>query len=248
MNNIVEICCGSYEDVIIAYKAKANRIELNSALALGGLTPSFATLIESKKSVDIPIICMVRNRGAGFNYSQSEKAIMMKDATCLLEQGADGIAFGFLNEDKTIDKEATKAMCNLIHHYHGQAVFHRAFDCAFDLKQACQDLIDCQVDRVLTSGGKVNASQGIEMINELQITFGNQIEFVAGCGVNEMNALTIIKKTGIHQVHSSCKGWLKDITTKGKEVSYAFDKLHPEHFDGVDYDKVVSLTKAVFKG
>ncbi|MEF9919829.1 MAG: copper homeostasis protein CutC [Erysipelotrichaceae bacterium] len=246
MNNIVEICCGSYEDVVTASKAKANRIELNSALYLGGLTPSLATLIESKKNVNLPIICMVRNRGAGFCYCESERAIMMEDAYYLLEHGADGIAFGFLNEDNTIDINATKVMCDLIHHYHGEAVFHRAIDCTLDLVQACTQLVECKVDRILTSGGKVNAYEGIEVIASLQKKFNHQIEFVAGCGVNENNALQIIQATGIHQVHSSCKGWMKDTTTQGKEVTYYFDEHHPEHYDIVNYDKVASLVHATF--
>ena len=95
MKKIVEICCGSYEDSLVAFKAKADRIELNSALYLGGLTPSIGTLRMVKRVVDIPVVTMVRNRGAGFCYSEESYEVMKEDARILLENGSDGLVFGF---------------------------------------------------------------------------------------------------------------------------------------------------------
>ena len=69
MKRIIEICCGSYEDALAAYKGNADRIELNSALFLGGLTPSVSSLVLTKKNTDLKVIVMIRNRGAGFNYN-----------------------------------------------------------------------------------------------------------------------------------------------------------------------------------
>lgn len=103
MDRIIEICCGSYEDAINAYRGGAKRIELNSALYLGGLTPSIATLELIKRNTDLEVICMVRPRGAGFCYSDLEKKQIFAEAKALLERGADGLAFGFLTEDRTID-------------------------------------------------------------------------------------------------------------------------------------------------
>ena len=122
----VEICCGSYQDCLNAYHGGADRIELNSALFLGGLTPSIASLKLAKQEVEIPIVCMVRPRGAGFNYDESEIKVIFEDAKELLEAGADGLAFGFLNEDASIEVELTKKMVELIHSYGKEAVFHRA--------------------------------------------------------------------------------------------------------------------------
>ena len=72
MNKIIEICCGSYEDALAAYRAGAKRIELNSALHLGGLTPSLGTLRLVKQNTDLKVIVMVRPRGAGFCYSEAD--------------------------------------------------------------------------------------------------------------------------------------------------------------------------------
>ena len=108
MKKIIEVCCGSVEDVINAEKGGADRVEFNSALYLGGLTPSLASLIYLKEHVSIPLICMVRTRGAGFTYSLEDIEVMGMDAELLLKNGADGIAFGALNADRTIDVEANK--------------------------------------------------------------------------------------------------------------------------------------------
>ena len=103
---IVEICCGSYYDALQAAKGGAKRIELNSALMLGGLTPSTATLKLVKQNIpDLKVITMVRPRGAGFCYSHEEFQVMAAECQELLEAGADGIAFGCLKADGTLDKE-----------------------------------------------------------------------------------------------------------------------------------------------
>ena len=69
---MIEICCGSYQDALVAYKAGAKRIELNCALELGGLTPSVSSLKLVKQNCDLDVICMVRPRGAGFCYTELE--------------------------------------------------------------------------------------------------------------------------------------------------------------------------------
>lgn len=94
---IVEVCCGGYEDAVHAWDGGADRIELNSGLALGGLTPGVGTLRLIKEHCPgLEIIVMVRPRGGGFCYSQAEYLAMLADAEALLDAGADGIAFGFL--------------------------------------------------------------------------------------------------------------------------------------------------------
>ena len=125
MNRVIEICCGSYEDALNAYNGGAKRIELNSALHLGGLTPSLATLQLTKQNTDLKVISMVRPRGAGFHYTEAEFEVMKKDAELLMENGSDGLAFGFLDADGHIDVKQTKVMIDIIKKYNGEVVFHR---------------------------------------------------------------------------------------------------------------------------
>lgn len=246
MKRIIEICCGSYEDALAAYHGGAKRIELNSALHLGGLTPSLGTLLLCKKNTDLKVIAMVRPRGAGFCYSDVEFEVMKLDAELLMKNGADGLAFGFLKETGSIDPERTEAMVSIIKNYHGEAVFHRAFDCVRDPFGAMEQLIGLGIDRVLTSGLKPKAMDGIEMIAKLQRRYGDRIELLAGSGMNAGNAKEMMDRTGVWQVHSSCKGWRHDPTTRGEEVSYAYaDDPHETDYDVVDEELVRKLVGLV---
>ena len=245
---MIEICCGSYEDALAAYRAGAKRIELNSALHLGGLNPSVGSLRLVKQSTDLKVIAMVRPRGAGFCYSKADFETMKADAELLMENGADGIAFGCLNEHGNIHIEQTKEIIDIIKKYHGEVVFHRAFDCVKDPFGTMEKLIALGVDRVLTSGLKAKAMDGAELIEELQKWYGDKIEILAGSGINASNAIEIMEKTGIHQVHSSCKGWVMDPTTTGKDVSYSYaEGIHKDDYDVVDEELVRKLIKSIKK-
>ena len=230
MEKILEVCCGSYYDAKQAYMAGVKRIELNSALYLGGLTPSTGTLKLVKKDTNLQVITMVRPRGAGFCYLEEEYSAMKEDVNCLMENGADGIAFGILTKEKEIDKEKVKELTDYIHSYHGSAVFHRAFDCTPDPYQAIETLIALKVDRVLTSGQKEKAFQGIDLIADLQEKYGKHIEILPGSGVYAQNVNEILRRTKVTQVHSSCKHWLEDVTTAGNEVDYGYCKEQGNNF------------------
>lgn len=246
MKRIVEICTGSYGDCLAAFRGGAGRVELNSALSVGGLTPSVSTLRRVKKETDLKVICMVRPRAAGFCYDETETAVMLEDAALLLSEGADGIAFGFLKEDKTIDVPRTKKMTELIHGYGKEAVFHRAFDVVKDVDEAMEALIMCGIDRILSSGQKRTAPEGTKMLGYLQRTYGGKMEILAGSGVNGKNAAELMERTGIWQVHSSCKGYRRDKTTIGADVSYAYlEKPNEEAYDVVEEEKVREIVKAV---
>lgn len=239
-----EVCCGSVEDVIQAYMNGANRIELNSALYLGGLTPSLATFIKSKEITSIPIVCMIRSRGAGFNYSKIEIETMLLDAKLLLENGADGIAFGALNTDYSIDVETTHRFVNLAHQYNKEFVFHRAIDCTHDIFASMKDLVNLKVDRVLTSGTYTTALEGSKILNKLHLEFGDTIEILVGGGVNSSNISQLINLTTCSQYHSSCKAWFVDVTTSNSTMSYAYGS-YSSHYDGVDGNLVEILSRTL---
>ena len=223
MKRIIEVCAGSYQDCLAAYRGGAQRAELNSALSIGGLTPSVAALRRAKQETSLKIICMVRPRAAGFCYDEADVQIMMDDARILLQEGADGIAFGFLDEHGRVAAEDTAAMCGLIHSFGKEAVFHRAFDVCEDPFAAMQTLI-----------------------RTLQERFGKEIEILAGSGVNAENARSLMEQTGIWQVHSSCKDHRCDPTTEKGPVSYAYlNGPHRCDHDVVSETLVRSLVQAV---
>lgn len=242
MKTTVEICTGSYADCMAAFHGGAERVELNSALSVGGLTASVAVLRRVKKETTLKVICMVRPRAGGFCYDEAETKIMMEEARLLLENGADGIAFGFLHADGTVHRERTLQMSELIHSSGKEAVFHRAFDVTKDPFQAMEVLLSCKIDRLLTSGQRAKAMQGSELIAQLQDRFGDRIEILAGSGVNAQNAGELLAHTGIRQVHSSCKGYRLDPTTASEHVSYAYlDDAHAMEYDVVEETLVRAL-------
>lgn len=245
MNKVLEVCCGSYYDALQAQKGGAQRIELNSALPLGGLTPSLATLKKVKEDTNVKVICMVRNRPCGFCYVKEDMDVIFYDAKLLLENGADGLAFGFLNEDKTIHQEATKQMVELIHSFNKEAVFHRAIDVTSDYMKALEDIIACGCDRVLTSGAGVKAIDGIKLIKKAQAMYGDKIEILPGCGINAENADYVIENTGVQQVHSSCKGFLHDATSSNYGVNFSYGEINK--YEVVDSDVVCAILETIKK-
>lgn len=240
---IIEVCAGSVKDCIVADKYGAQRVELNSGLHLGGLTPSLAMLTQAKQLSRVSVICMVRPRGGGFYYDAYEKETMLADAKILLENGADGLAFGFLTADREIDIEWTQKFIDLCHQYQKEAVFHRAFDCALDLDVAIKQLIDLGCDRILTSGGQENVTKGMAKLAYLQQAYGEQIELLMGSGVSPENVVELMTTTNITQCHASCKGWIEDPTTKGNGVDYSFGESMK--YDEVNEEKLSRLVASV---
>lgn len=246
MEKIVEVCCGSYHDCLNAYHGGAQRVELNSALAVGGLTPTVATLKKVKEDTDLKVICMVRCRAAGFAYNEEEIQMMLLEAKELLDNGADGIAFGFLLPDHTIHIDATTQMVSLIHSYHKEAVFHRAFDVTKNPYTSIETLIDVGVDRLLTSGQRSKAMEGIERIRELNEKYGENIQILPGSGMNADNVQEMFETTGVRQVHSSCKSYKEDVTTSTEFVTYSYlEGIHKNDYDVVDEQLVRKLVKKV---
>lgn len=218
---MLEVCCGSFEDALIVHECGGRRIELNSALPLGGLTPSLGSLILVKQYTDLEVMSMVRVREAGFCYRPYQYEQMLEELKLLLAYGTDGAVFGFLTEEREIDLSRTKEFVQTIHEEGAKAVFHRAFDCVKNPYQAMEQLIDLKVDRVLTSGLEKTAEEGIPLLKELQSRYGGRIEILPGSGVHAGNAQCIMQEVGVNQVHSSCKEWAEDPTTIGEKVSFA---------------------------
>ena len=240
----IEVCANSVQDCIVAQNEGADRIELISASYLGGLTPTTTVLdIAIENGVKIPIMAMVRPRGGGFCYSEIEKEQMFREARELLKHGAKGIVFGFLTEDRKIDWEETEKMINLCKSYEVESVFHRAFDCSDEPEYNIQCLIELGCTRVLTSGLGANVEKGADLLKLLQEKFGDRIEILAGAGISTENIESIIKKTGVTQVHGTFKKYGVDQTTTGMNVTYRYtDK---GDYEAVDPKKLIQAVQIV---
>ena len=206
----------SLEDAVAAAGAGADRLELSSALALDGLTPSPGLLLETLRSVRVPIVAMARPREGNFCYSDAEYRVLRRDANFALEHGVSGIAFGILTDDGQIDTRRCRAVVRDIHCGGAEAVFHRGFDAAADLSEAMERLIDLGVRRVMTSGGKSTAVAGAPLLRDLVERAGARIEILPAGGIRSANAVRLLERTGCDQLHSSCRG--KNGRMNGAEV------------------------------
>lgn len=200
MRNVtMEVCCGSVEDVLQAYQAGADRVELNSCLFQGGLTPSLGELLVAKEMTNMPIITMVRPRQGAFCYTDAEFRTALADAKVLLENGADGLVFGFLKEDGTVDTARCQAILDIIGEK--EAVFHRAIDVVPDWREALDELIRLGVKRVLTSGQAPDVFYGIKTVAEMIRHADAAIQIMPGAGVTLRNIDQIVEDTGCTQIH-----------------------------------------------
>ncbi len=200
---MLEVCCGHIESVIQAQKGGADRIELCSALEVGGLTPTNAAITLAKQTVDIPIYVLIRPREGNFIYSELEKQQTILEIASSIEAGADGIVIGALNDSLDLDLPFIRKMVETAGKI--PVTFHRAFDLTRKPKEAIFELIQLGITTVLSSGQEENAWKGRALLADLvEITKG-EINVLAGCGVNAKNVAELIAYCGLKQVHVSAK-------------------------------------------
>ena len=196
----IEICANSYESAINAENAGADRIELCSELAVGGITPSHGLIKKVIEAITIPVNVLIRPRSGNFSYSNSEFDVMKNDILICKEQGCNGIVSGVLLNDNSIDKKRTKELIELAKPL--SFTFHRAFDWVDKPLEALEKLISLGTERVLTSGQKTAASKGINLLKQLHQQGNDRIIVLPGGGIN-INNIMQFKSTGFKEVHFS---------------------------------------------
>jgi len=242
---ILEICCGSAEDAIEAARGGADRVELNNNLFQGGLTPSIGTLEIAKEHIGIPVMTMVRPRAGGFCYTETELAVARADAKALLRHGADGLVFGFLNADGTVDVNQTRAFVGLAE---GKpCVFHRALDVVPDWKRALEQLVEAGITRVLTSGQQCNVFFALETIREMVAFAGDAIEILPGAGITLENVSRVVAETGCRQVHLARHRTLTDTSVANNRGIYYGGCLYPpeDRIEITDRDYVAAVRHTI---
>jgi copper homeostasis protein len=199
-NYLLEICCYSASDVQLAAQGGAQRVELCNGYEVGGTTPSLGNLILAKSVNPIPVYVMIRPRGGNFVYTSMDKKVMLKDIELAILNKADGIVFGALTEDGTIDKVFCKevmAACEKV-----PTTFHRAIDLCKSPIEAIDFLVEIGVQNILTSGAQTKAEQGIELLQQMHDFAKSNIQIMAGSGVNAENILSFAQ-IGFKHFHSS---------------------------------------------
>ena len=199
----IEVCCGSIQSAANAKAGGAIRVELCQGLVEGGTTPSPATIQYAVRELGLKVFVLVRPRGGDFCYNELEVKTMEEDVAFCKEAGASGIVFGFLHPDGSIDTELTRRFVELSAPL--PVTFHRAFDECADPLNALEQIIECGCARILTSGCKPTAIEGAEMLQQLVKQADGRITILAGSGVTPENVVTLREKTGVKEIHGSCK-------------------------------------------
>jgi copper homeostasis protein len=216
-NFIIEICANTFQSAMEAQAGGADRVELCDNISEGGTTPSYGTIIETRKNLKIDLFVLIRPRGGDFLYTKPEFEIIKRDIEFCKSAKVNGIVTGILSIDGSIDINRTKVLVELASPL--PVTFHRAFDMTKDSFTALEDIIKTGCKRVLTSGQEQRAAKGIAKITKIINQADDRIIIMPGSGINEKNILEIATMTGANEFHLS----LRD--ARKSNMKYQKDKI-----------------------
>ncbi|TMP89933.1 MAG: copper homeostasis protein CutC [Verrucomicrobia bacterium] len=199
----LEICAYSLESAIAAQAGGANRVELCSDPAQGGITPSYGSIVVARQELNVELHVIIRPRGGDFLYSPPEFEVMREDIQLCRRLGVDGVVLGILLPDARVDKERCRELAQLARPM--SVTFHRAFDMTADAFAALEDVIEIGCHRILTSGHADSALQGASLIAELVERAGERVIVMAGAGISEENLAQLVETTGALEFHASAR-------------------------------------------
>ncbi len=197
----IEIVVYNIESALKAQEGGADRIELCDNPGEGGTTPSYGTIELVRQNVSMDVYVMIRPRGGDFCYSSYEFHSMKRDISQCQKLSVDGVVFGILNPDGTLDKKRCKELIAQARPL--KITCHRAFDMTNDPFQTLEDCIEVGFDRILTSGQRAVVSDGASLVGELNKKANGRISIMPGAGVNENTIKDIISKSGATEIHFS---------------------------------------------
>lgn len=206
MKPILEICVDSLSSARAAIRGGADRLELCSALAVGGLTPYAALLRQIRLESNIPVRCLMRPRAGDFLYTPEEIRMMAEQMSELKDAGADGFVIGCLDPEGRLDADA---MSPLLSAAKGTGLtLHRCIDVSADPLQTYRIAGELGFDTVLTSGGAANCLAGIDIIRSLlalrDAAGGPEVLIGAGVKAEVIRSFQAACPTA-SAFHASCK-------------------------------------------
>ncbi|KAB2723670.1 copper homeostasis protein CutC [Brucella intermedia] len=221
MSVLLEVCVDSAEGLYSAIEGGADRIELCSALELGGLTPSQA-LMELASRAPIPVYAMIRPRAGSFCFSAEDEAIMAADIGNARNAGLAGVVLGASLADGSLDVTLLE---RLIAEANGLGTtLHRAFDLVPDAETALEQAIALGFERILTSGLAQTAEEGLDNLRHLAGKAGQRISIMPGSGVSAGNVGRIIEATGATEVHASCRVAVEEKDSRAIAFGFAGER------------------------
>jgi copper homeostasis protein len=210
----VEICVGDVASAAAAEAGGASRVELCDSLATGGTTPSAGTIAIACRRLSIPVHVLIRPRAGDFVYSELELEVMRHDVEVAKALGAAGIVAGVLTAGGTIDREQTARLATLARPL--SLTFHKAFDQVRDHLEALDILLDLGFDRVLTSGGRPTALEGVGTLSALVERAAGRLIVMAGGRLDAKSVPRIIRQGIVREIHlgSAVSVMIRDTTAE----------------------------------
>lgn len=206
MTHKLEICCGDLQSVANAVSGGADRIELCSGLAEGGVTPSagFIRGAGILKGPHTRLHVLIRPRGGDFCYDEADREAIISDvAACAASPYVDGIVIGALTPEAEIDMDLCRRCVEVAK---GKSLtFHRAFDLCREPMKALEQIIEMGFDRILTSGCGATAMEGAEMLSRLHKAADGRLIILGASGVSSSNAAALLDATGLNELHASAR-------------------------------------------
>jgi len=203
MDYRLEICAFNLPSAIIAQQAGADRIELCASPEEGGVTPSHGVIRSARESLRIALYPIIRPRGGDFLYSDEAFRIMLRDVDYCKQVGCNGVVIGLLNSDGSVDQARCARLVEAA--YPLGVTFHRAFDWAANPFEALEMIIQLGCERILTSGQRPTAEEGVALIDQLVREADDRIVIMPGSGVRASNIVLLAEKTGAAEFHTSAR-------------------------------------------
>ncbi len=198
---MLEVCVDTIAGANAAIAGGAGRIELCSSLSEGGLTPS-AGLMRQAATLPVPCHAMIRPRSGLFHFSDAETAIMLADIETARQAGLAGVVLGAQTDDGTLD---IPVLTRLIAAADGMATtLHRVIDVVPDTLDAVDQAAELGFDRILTSGTKPSAPDGIDMIARMAGRAAGRLSIMPGCGLTPENIGDFRQIEAITEFHAAC--------------------------------------------
>lgn len=199
----LEVCVDTPAGVRAAEMNGADRIELCSALAVGGLTPS-PGLMRMASACNIPVRAMIRPCEGDFTYSPDEVGVMELDIDAAAQSHLDGVVFCANHLDGALDHDALYRLCGRAKRQGLTVALHLGFDLAPSPLDALDMAVALNVDTILTAGGAATAREGVAGLAALTAAAKGRIEILAGRGVTGQDVAELNARAGITAFHASC--------------------------------------------
>lgn len=199
----LEVCVDNVQGLAAAIDGGADRIELCSALEIGGLTPT-AGLLRAAADSPVPVVAMIRPRGGDFCFDEADIALMLGEIDAVAAAGLQGVVLGASLPEGRLDQRTLERLVRRALDHDLSFTLHRAIDLCPDLAQATSLAVDMGFERILTSGGARSAPDGLAGLQRCFDAAAGRIAIMPGAGISAGNVHLLRARLPLTDVHASC--------------------------------------------